>query len=201
MNQEQIVVKRPAYLNDRGSENDILRLLDKLEDLADGSFELWHRAWGLNLDEFHMLTNKIRASLPDEVRRASRVAGDSDRIVAAAREEAQMIIDQAREEEQRIIAEARDRQKRLIEESEIVRMAKAQAKEITASAEATARDIRRRADDYVREVLSAVENHLGAMLGTVQRGREKIERRLELTPVEEALAAPRDSKPNGVARR
>ena len=88
MNQDHVSVPRPAYLNDRGPETDVLKLLDKLEDLADGAIEFWHRAWGLILDEFHMLTNKIRASLPDEVRRASRVAGDSDRIVSAARDEA-----------------------------------------------------------------------------------------------------------------
>jgi vacuolar-type H+-ATPase subunit H len=199
MNQDHVSVPRPAYLNERGPETDVLKLLDKLEDLADGAIEFWHRAWGLSLDEFHMLTNKIRASLPDEVRRASRVAGDSDRIVSAARDEGQMILQQAREEAERILEEAKTEQRRLTDESEIVRMATAQAKEIVASAEGSARSIRRGADEYAAEVLSAVENHLGRLLGTIQRGREKLEQRVESAPVEETLTVTRDR--TGLIRR
>jgi len=200
MGHDQISTPKPAYLNDRGSENDILKILDKLEDLADGCMEFWHRAWGLNLDEFHMLTNKLRASLPDEVRRASRVATDSDRIVSAAREEAQMIVEQAKEEAERIVAEARAERQRLIQESEIVRMATAQAKEIVASAESSAREIRHGADEYAREVLSAIENLLGKLLGSVRKGREKLEQRLQETPVEESIAIPRDIRSGGIRR-
>lgn len=200
MNQDQVSAARPAYLNERGPETDVLKLLDKLEDLVDSSWPFWHRAWGLSLDEFYMLTNKIRASMPDEVRRASRVAGDSDRIVAAANEEAQMIVEQAREESERILAEAAAEQRKLTDESEIVRMATAQAKEIVASAEGSARSIRRGADEYAREVLSAVENHLGRLLGTIQRGREKLEQRIETAPVEETLAIPREIRSASVRR-
>ena len=200
MNSDKMAAPKPGYISGRGYENDILKLLDKLEDLADGSMEFWHRAWGISLDEFHMLTNKIRASLPDEVRRASRVAGDSDRIVSAAKEEAQIILEQAQAEAQRVVDEAKLEQQRLTNDSEIVRLATAQAKEIVASAEATGRNIRRGADDYGREVLLVLENHLGRLLGTVQRGREKLEQRLDAAPIEEAMPLLRDVKTTGIRR-
>jgi len=44
-------------------------MLDKLEDLVDNGYcEVWGRAYGIKIEEFHMLINKVRASLPDEVR-------------------------------------------------------------------------------------------------------------------------------------
>lgn len=170
-----VVVRRPSFFNNGNSQEDILKLLDDLEDLVDNSKPFIGRAWGISLDEFNVLVNKIRASLPDEVRRAKSVAGDSDRIVMAAKEEAEMINEQAIEESNRIVEEARQMASRLIDTSEINKLAKAQAQEIMASAEASSREIRRSADEYAREVLSAIENHLAKVMGTLQKGREKLE--------------------------
>lgn len=179
MSQEQIIVQRPSFLNGKGSQEDILKLLDSLEELADNAHSFFGKAWGLDLEEFHMLTNKIRASLPDEVRRASRVASDSDKIVSAAREEASLITEQAASEAKRIVAEARQMAAKLVDTSEISRMAKAQAQDIMAHAEATARTIKRGADEYAREVLASIENYLaGKVMAPLQKGREKLEERI-----------------------
>jgi cell division septum initiation protein DivIVA len=187
MSQEQIVVRRPSFLSAGNSHEDVLRLLDSLEDLADGTQSFLGRAWGLDLEEFHMLTNKIRASLPDEVRRASRVANDSDKIVTAAREEAAMIVDQARREGDRVLEEARQMAAKLIDTSEIAKMAKSQAQEMMSHAESSAREVRRGADEYAREVLAAIENHLAKVMGTLQKGREKLEVRISAQEAGEPL--------------
>ncbi|MCL5104707.1 MAG: hypothetical protein M1133_11430 [Armatimonadetes bacterium] len=178
MSQEQVVVRRPSFLSGGGSQGDILKLLDSLEDMGDKSPQFCGKAWGLDLEEFHMLINKIRASLPDEVRRASRVATDSDKIVMAAREEAGMITEQASEQAGRVVDEARQMAAKLVDTSEINRLAKSQAQEIMSNAEAASRDIRRGADEYAREVLAAIENHLAKVMGTLQKGREKLEVRI-----------------------
>jgi len=178
MSQEQTVTRRPAFLNGGNSQEDILKLLDSLEDLADQSSRLLGRMWGVKEDEFHMLVNKIRASLPDEVRRASRVAIDSDKIVSAAREEAEMVIEQATEEANRVVEEARQMASKLVDTSEINRLAKTQAQEVVSHADTTARETRRGADEYAREVLAAIENHLAKVMGTLQQGREKLEVRI-----------------------
>ncbi len=187
MSQEQFAVRRPSYLNGANSQEDILKLLDSLEELAESAYALFGRAWGVNLEEFHMLTNKIRASLPDEVRRASRVASDSDKIVSAAKEEAEMITQQAKDEAARVIEDARQMASKLVDTSEINRLAKAQAQEIMSGAEAHARETKRGADEYAREVLASIENHLARVMGTLQKGREKLEVRINAQDYEEPI--------------
>ncbi len=184
---QDIIAQRPSFLNGKSSQEDILKLLDSLEELAENTQAFFGRAWGLQLEEFHMLTNKIRASLPDEVRRASRIAGDSDKIVSAAKEEADMIAEQARAEAKRVVEEARQMAAKLIDTSEINKLAKAQAREIMANADSAAREIRRGADEYAREVLAAIENHLASVMGTLQKGREKLEVRISAQQSDEPL--------------
>lgn len=178
MSDERIVVQRPSFRSGRGAQEDILKLLDGLEELAENAYSFFGRAWGIDIEEFHMLTNKIRASLPDEVRRASRVANDSDKIVSAAKEEAAVITERASEEANRVVEEARQMAAKLIDTSEINRLAKAQAQDIMANAESASREIKRGADEYAREVLASIENHLASVMGTLQKGREKLEVRI-----------------------
>lgn len=186
MNQEQTPIQRYPFLSQRGPEVDILKLLDKLEDVVEnGMLEIWGRAYGVKTEEFHMLINKIRASLPDEVRTATRLAGDSDRIVSAARDEARILVENAREEAAQVVESARTQAAQLVETSEINRLATAQAREIVASSEATAREIRRGADEYAKEVLANLENFTTKLMGTIQRGREKLDQRIQYSQPEE----------------
>ncbi|MCE5200218.1 hypothetical protein LLG39_14725 [bacterium] len=178
---------RPSFLSAGSNQEDILKLLDSLEDLAESTQSFFGKAWGLDLEEFHMLINKVRASLPDEVRRASRVANDSDKIVMAAKEEAELIKEQAIEESNRVMEEARQMASKLVDTSEINRMAKSQAQEIMINAENAARDIRRGADEYAREVLAAIETHLAKVMGTIQKGREKLDTRISAQQISEPI--------------
>lgn len=187
MSDERMVVQRPSFMSSRGAQEDILKLLDGLEELTDNAYSFFGKAWGVDVEEFHMLTNKIRASLPDEVRRASRVASDSDKIVSAAKEEAAVMTERAVEESNRIVEEARQMAAKLIETSEINRLAKAQAQDIMSNAEASAREIKRGADEYAREVLAAIENHLASVMGTLQKGREKLEVRINAQQIVEPV--------------
>lgn len=188
MSQEQTPIQRYPFLSQRGSEVDILKLLDKLEDVIDDGYEWFHRSWGVKTEEVHMLINKIRASLPDEVRTATRLASDSDKIVSAAKEEARIFVENAREESGKIVEEARSSAAQLVDSSEINRLATAQAREIVASAEASAREVRRGADEYAREVLANLENFTAKLVGTIQRGREKLDQRIEFTkPIDEPV--------------
>ena len=179
MTQEQLTVQRPPFLAERDAEVDILKLLDRLEEQVDGAVCLFNKAMFVDVDEFFVLINKIRASLPDEVKRASRLASDGDRIVAAARDEAARILEQARAEAAGIIEEARAQVALLIDSSEIKRLAASHAKEIIGAAESTAREVRFGADEYAREVLANLENYTARIMGTIQKGREKLEERLE----------------------
>jgi cell division septum initiation protein DivIVA len=158
-----------------GKTIDILKMLDQLEELVENSRELFGRAYGVNKDQFFMLTNKIRASLPDEVKKASRIANESERMLASARQDASVIVEDARREGTKITEEARREQQRLLADSEIHRLAAAQARELVESAQKNAQACREGADEYAREVLDDLEDFLTKFLGAVRRGKESLE--------------------------
>jgi hypothetical protein len=199
-NEEQAPVRRRSFIGDRSSEVDVLKMLDKLEELVEGAVHLFNKAWFVDLEEFFVLTNRIRASLPEEVKRASRVAIDSDRIVGSAREEAAQLADQAKLETIRMVEAAKEDAARLVDSSEINRLATAQAKEIIAASEETAREVRAGADEYAKEVLTSLENFAAKIIGTIQRGREKLEQREATTQVEDYLGPEVGRRERGVRR-
>ncbi|GEM_PF-318284 len=186
-----------------------LKNLERLEALVEDAKHIFG-FFRFNDEEFYMLVNKIRASLPEELRRAGKIAQNSDKImetaqteaaqsVEAARVEAGRILEEARAEGARILEEARAtaaaqveqagaKAGAMVEESEIVRIARAQASDIVRRAEREAEEIRAGSDEYARDVLlsleknitetmAQVEGRVGAVLGTIQRGRQALERR------------------------
>jgi hypothetical protein len=187
MSEERIGVRRNSYISGSNPQEDILKLLDGLEELAENAYSFFGKAWGVDLEEFHMHTNKIRASLPDEMRRASRLTSDSEKIVSNANEEAEEVKQKAVKEANRIVDEARHMAAKLIDSSEINRLSKAQAHEIISGAESTAREVRRGADEYAKEVLIGLENHLAKVTGALQKGRDKLENRIINQEAQEPL--------------
>jgi len=201
LNQEQIPVRKPTFITtDRNSEMDVLKMLDKLEELVENALHLFNKAWFVDLEEFFVLTNRIRASLPDEVKRASRVATDTDRIVGGAREEAAHLVEQARDECEKLVASAREQAARLVDASEINQLATVQARDMVAAAEETARDIRAGSDEYAKEVLTRLENFASGIIGTIQRGRDKLEQREAAPQTDELMGPDLGRRDRGVRR-
>jgi len=159
---------------------EILQLLKQLEELVENTkyIALLKLTYGLDHDEFFVLVNRIRASLPEDVKRASNVTRERDRILETAHEEANHIIEESKAEAARILEEARLQAQRMVDQSEIVMMAKEQAQHIVASAREDARQIRRGADEYARDVLNNLEAVLAKAIGTIQRGKETLEESL-----------------------
>lgn len=160
---------------------EILQLLKQLEELVENTryIALLKLTYGLNHDEFFVLVNRIRASLPEDVKRASNLTRERDRIIDTARDDANRILEDSKVEAARVLEDARLQAQRLVDQSEIVLMAKEQAKQIVANAQEDARQIRRGADEYARDVLENLEAVLTKAIGTIQRGKEKLEESLE----------------------
>lgn len=177
---------------------DVFRLLDELEELPEKSRHLpFNTLIGFDHEQFYYLVLKIRANLPDDMKKAQRVARDSERIVDEARDvavqqlesgrveasrllehakaDSDRALESARAEANRIIESARHQAAAMIEKNEIVRMATAQAHEIIRSAETESSEIRKGADDYAKDVLANLENIMGKAISTVQRGRETLD--------------------------
>jgi cell division septum initiation protein DivIVA len=149
--------------------------LDKLEDLIERK-HLWGTAF-VNMDDFFTIVNKLRASLPEDMRSAQRITRDADQVIGEAKEQGSRIIDQAKIAAAKVVEDGKTEQARLIEESEIKRMAILQAKEIVASAEEEAQATKAGADSYAREVLDDLQNFVGKVAKTIQLGKDKLEQK------------------------
>jgi F0F1-type ATP synthase membrane subunit b/b' len=126
------------------------QLLDELEEtlLHSGRLPFFRR---LLVDEERAvaLLDRLRAALPEEVRRAQQVLRERDQILEQARRQAQRIAEQAQQEaslrleEEGLLEEARGRSLQIVEE-----------------ARREAEKIRRGADAYARDVLLDLETRL-----------------------------------------
>lgn len=177
---------------------DIYNLLDQLEGLLEKSKRLpMHTLVGFDEDQFYYLVLKIRANLPDDMKKAQRVARDSERIVDEARDaatqqlesgrveanrvvadakaDAERMVEEARSESLRIIEQARAQAAQMVERSEIMQMATAQAHDTIRRSETEANEIRKGADDYARDVLTALEGQMNKALTAVQRGKDMLD--------------------------
>jgi cell division septum initiation protein DivIVA len=178
---------------------DVYGILNELLDLPDKARRLpFNILVGFNHERFGHLVLKIRANLPEDMKRARRLTRDTEKIVGAARDNAKAEVDRGRAESDRVIAEAkaqgerivrdaRDEAARMVEQSEVCRMAEAQAREILHNAEEASADlvrsanddaaaVRRGANDYARDVLMNMEGMMDKALVTVRRGREALDR-------------------------
>ena len=57
-----------------GPQVDLERLVDELEARVESSRQVMNHAVWVDLDEFFEITRRIRTSLPDELRRATKVS-------------------------------------------------------------------------------------------------------------------------------
>src|SRR6266571_8336640 len=81
---------------EEGPRVDLERLIDDLESRVESSKQILNHAVWVDLDEFFELTRRIKANLPDEIKRAARVSREGNRIVEDARDEARRMLDEAR---------------------------------------------------------------------------------------------------------
>lgn len=181
------------------SSVDIIKQLDKLEELIEDSVQFLGRALFINTEQFFTYTNKIRAFLPEELKWASRYSQESERMmlesetqartaIVAAQEQARMTIsaaeaqarqalDAAQAEAQHYLEEVKQRAAALVSESEIRKRAEEQAAEIIAVAEKEALRKREGADDYAAEVLGRLLDVVDQARGPIQRGKAQLERK------------------------
>ena len=88
------------------------------------------------------------------------------------------MLEEAEKEANRILEEARERAQALANEQEIVKLAEQQAADIMDDARSREREIRLGAEDYADEMLANLEANLGKLLTAVQRGRDRLQGRV-----------------------
>ncbi len=189
----------PRFVTPTHGGVDILKLLSELEDVVERTKRLpAGLMFRFDEDKFHMTIMKIRANLPEELKRASKLMRDSEKLVEDTQksvmsetERAQKELSQlkqgaekdvvslrnkAQAEREGILDSARQQAAQMVSDSEIVQRAQIEAQEILRRAEGDARTVQLGADDYAREVLGNLEGVLGKAIVVVQRGREVLEK-------------------------
>jgi vacuolar-type H+-ATPase subunit H len=109
------------------------------------------------------LLEQLRTELPTELRRATALLEERDKIIDAGRREAE-----------RIIAEGEAEHGRLVSVNEILVSAEHEASRILGDARAETQRLREEVDDYVDTALANFEQFLTRSLASIERGRDKM---------------------------
>jgi cell division septum initiation protein DivIVA len=160
---------------EEGPRVDLERLIDDLESRVESSKQILNHAVWVDLDDFFDLTRRIKANLPDEIRRAARVSREGTRIVEDARDQARRMLEEARAEAERLVRTARAEAEQMIETGEIQRLATERATQLVSQAEQRAGEVRRGANAYARQVLGHLEAAAQRVLAAVEEGKQQLE--------------------------
>jgi cell division septum initiation protein DivIVA len=139
-------------------------LLDQLENLVEtaGRVPLTGKVM-IDADEVLDILDRIRGSLPEEVRRAEWIASEKERFMQDTQDEAS-----------RLLKQAEDYATKLIDESEIMQQARAEAKRMVQEAQARSHDLTVGASDYADRTLGDLAEQLERALKVVLRGRDDL---------------------------
>ena len=151
---------------------DILHLVDRLEELLNKSRPLpfTHNVI-VDEDSILDLIDQMRATIPEEVRKAQQILAQRDRFLAQAQEEAN-----------RTIAIAREKSESFVEKDAIVQSAHARADLVVDQAHVDADRIRKEADVYIVETLTRLEMELDRSLNQVRNGIRALQSEKQTNP-------------------
>jgi len=117
------------------------------------------------VDEDRLLDylDRIRTSLPEEIRQAKWVVQEREKVIADSKQEAMRIIQDAEKELQN-----------RAEESEIVKKAQELSEQYQQQAREIAAKIKEGAYQYADDILRELENNLKKILEEIQAGRSEL---------------------------
>ena len=144
---------------------DIQNLVDRLEQVLNDSSRVPLSAYLLvNEEKIFTIVDQMRVTVPDEIKRAGRIEGEKERILAQAHEEADRIRNLAKQEASE-----------LVNREVITSAAQQRADHILERARIDAITIRQDADVYVMEVLANLEEDLLRSVAVVRNGLHKLQ--------------------------
>ncbi len=143
---------------------ELFNILNELEELIGNSPKVPMTKRVL-IDEDRLLDylDRIRASMPEELRQAKWVLQEREKVISDSKREAVRIIEDA---EMQLEKKAVD--------SEITRKAQEMGEEIRFRSEEMARQIKQGALDYADEMLAELEGKLNNILSQVQENRSEL---------------------------
>jgi len=138
---------------------DVVKLLNELENWIETRKTIAGVCTNFNRDEALDLAQKIRAALPDDVKRADRLTREKERVLSGARQTAEATLEDAQGEAERLTREAKAASERLHREAE------AAAEKIRAQAEARAKELTDATKVKADKLLSDAQKKSEALIG------------------------------------
>lgn len=146
------------------SKMEVLRLLDELEDILENASTLpFSSKVMVDAEELFEIIREIRIKLPDELKQASWIKEERQRILAEAQKDADTLL-----------SEAELRLEELIEEDEITKKAKERAEEIITKAQNNAKSIRLGALEYADNILLETQENLKEIIELLNNNRQEL---------------------------
>ncbi|MFZ5646506.1 MAG: ATPase [Bacillota bacterium] len=143
---------------------ELINALNELEEIIETSIKVpMTRRVLVDEDRLLDMLDRIRTTLPEEIRQAKWIIQEREKVMAETKKEAG-----------RIMEDVQKQMERRVEESEIVRAAKARAEEIVEKAENVAREIKQGARDYADELLSHIEKRIEKIIAEIHDGRAEL---------------------------
>lgn len=143
---------------------DVLRLIDEIEDIIDNASSIpFSNKVMVDADELFEILREIRIKLPDEIKQASWIKEERQRILAEAQKDADTMLN-----------EAELRLKELIDQNEITKKAKEMAEEIITKAQNNAKEIRLGALEYADNILLEAQQNLKNIIELLNENRQEL---------------------------
>lgn len=145
-------------------ENDVYEILEELEEIVDRGTKIPMTGKVLVDDtQIFELIDRMRASLPEEIREAQRVLY-----------ERQKIVDEAKAEADHIIERAKSYVEKMAGENEVTKQAQTYAEELVRQAQSYAKEVKIGAVQYTDELLQQVEKSVAETLKSLHQNREEL---------------------------
>jgi cell division septum initiation protein DivIVA len=143
---------------------DLLSALNELEELIENSGKVpLTRKVMVNEDSILDLLDRIRTTIPEEIRQAKWIIQEREKVMSDSQKEAMRIMENAQKQVEK-----------QAEDSEVARKAKVVAEEIIAKAEQTAQEMREGARIYADEILGALQDRLNKINQQIEQGRSEL---------------------------
>jgi cell division septum initiation protein DivIVA len=143
---------------------DLLSALNELEELIETSGKIpLTRKVLVNEDRMLDLLDRIRTTIPEEIRQAKWIIQEREKVMNDSQKEALRLLEDAQKQV--------DKQ---ADESEIARKAKDIADEIVDRAEDKARELRDGARSYADDVLTNLMDSLDKLSSQIEQGRSEL---------------------------
>lgn len=143
---------------------DVLKLIDELEDIIDAGTSVPFSG-KVMVDKIELLEiiKDIRIRLPDEIKQASWIKEERQRILAEAQKDADTMIE-----------EAQYKLEELIDQEEVTKKARERGEQIIARAQTNAKEIRLGSVDYADNLLLEQQEKLKELIQLINENRKDL---------------------------